>query len=113
MKKGISGTMITKIDLEKAYDHINWDFLQHVLKDVGFGHEMIHFVMHCTSDVSLSIYGTERFWRGFILQEASVKETRCPRIYLFYAWMYLANTFPSQWSKEIGEVLEFLGRPQF
>jgi len=26
-----------KMDLEKAYDHVNWDFLLYMLKPCGFG----------------------------------------------------------------------------
>ena len=28
--------VIFKIDFEKAYDHVNWDFLDHVLEKKGF-----------------------------------------------------------------------------
>ena len=29
--------MIFKIDFEKAYDHVDWGFLDHVVESKGFG----------------------------------------------------------------------------
>lgn len=34
IREGRPGVVI-KLDLEKAYDHVNWDFLIYVLRDVG------------------------------------------------------------------------------
>ena len=30
--------VVFKIDFEKAYDHVSWDFLDHVLEKKGFSH---------------------------------------------------------------------------
>ena len=35
--KGNEAGMLCKLDLEKAYDHINWDFLLTVMQKMGFG----------------------------------------------------------------------------
>lgn len=29
--------VVIKIDLEKAYDHVNWDFVDYMLQHFGFG----------------------------------------------------------------------------
>ena len=36
LKRKESG-VLCKLDLEKAYDHINWDFLLSVMQKMGFG----------------------------------------------------------------------------
>ena len=36
LKKDESG-VLCKLDLEKAYEHINWDFLLTVMQKMGFG----------------------------------------------------------------------------
>lgn len=36
IKEGKPG-VLCKLDLEKAYDHVNWEFLQYVIRRCGFG----------------------------------------------------------------------------
>jgi len=36
MKSGRAG-VVCKLDIEKAYDHMNWNFLLYVMKRMGFG----------------------------------------------------------------------------
>ena len=36
LKSNIPGLLL-KMDIEKAYDHLNWDFLLSVMSKMGFG----------------------------------------------------------------------------
>jgi hypothetical protein len=40
IKSGEPG-VLCKLDMEKAYDHVDWNFLLYLLKRCGFG-EMVH-----------------------------------------------------------------------
>jgi hypothetical protein len=44
-----------KLDLQKAYDRVNWDFIKTVLQQFGFNSKFIGWIMECISTVSFSI----------------------------------------------------------
>ncbi|GKC92280.1 RNA-directed DNA polymerase, eukaryota, reverse transcriptase zinc-binding domain protein [Tanacetum coccineum] len=44
-----------KIDIQKAYDTVNWDFLKNTLQLVGFHEGMIKWIMTCVTTASFSI----------------------------------------------------------
>ena len=56
-KKRQSGEegVIFKIDFEKAYDHVKWDFLDHVLEKKGFSSKWRIWMRGCLSAVSYAI----------------------------------------------------------
>ena len=42
--KSNQGGVLCKLDIEKAYDHVNWKFLLAVLKKMGFGERWIKWI---------------------------------------------------------------------
>ncbi|GKE50292.1 RNA-directed DNA polymerase, eukaryota, reverse transcriptase zinc-binding domain protein, partial [Tanacetum coccineum] len=44
-----------KIDVQKAYDPVNWEFLKETLRSFGFHSKMVHRVMTCVSSWAYSI----------------------------------------------------------
>lgn len=63
VKKGRKGLMAVKVDLEKAYDKIQWPFLRRILLHVGFSHTMTDLIMYTITTASLSV-----IWNGRILE---------------------------------------------
>jgi hypothetical protein len=43
------------MDLEKAYDHVNWDFLLYMLRTCSFGGNWGSWIAHCISSVWFSV----------------------------------------------------------
>ncbi|RVW68827.1 LINE-1 retrotransposable element ORF2 protein [Vitis vinifera] len=54
LKRNKSG-VLCKMDLEKAYDHINWNFLLFVMQSMGFGEKWTGWISWCISTISFSI----------------------------------------------------------
>lgn len=42
-----------KLDIHKAYDHVNWSFLLYLLKTCGFGNKWCRGIEFCISTVKL------------------------------------------------------------
>ncbi|KAK7275172.1 hypothetical protein RIF29_16281 [Crotalaria pallida] len=57
--KGRKGFMVVKLDLEKAYDRLRWDFIRETLELVGIPANFINIIMHCISSSSMCVN-----WQG-------------------------------------------------
>ena len=55
LKQQQEGFFSFKLDISKAYDRLNWTFIQAVLRKLGFTSQWIHVVMQCITSVSYSI----------------------------------------------------------
>lgn len=58
-KKGKKGWMLLKLDLEKAYDRIRWDFLEDTLIATGLSTTWVHWFRQCVAGPSMSL-----LWNG-------------------------------------------------
>ena len=54
-KKGKEGYMAIKVDLEKAYDRMEWCFIHKVLQTYHFPQNFIRVIMSCVTSTKVSI----------------------------------------------------------
>lgn len=79
---GKEGYMVVKLDMSKAYDRIEWNFVEAVMGNMGFDAKWIRLLAHCLSTFNTRWFMEERKWVLFFRHEGSVRATRSHLIYL-------------------------------
>ncbi|WMV33971.1 hypothetical protein MTR67_027356 [Solanum verrucosum] len=54
-KKDKQPGILCKLDIQKAYDHLNWNFLMKMMQMMGFAQRWLKWTRHCISSVKFSI----------------------------------------------------------
>lgn len=64
-KEGKVAFMALKLDMSKAYNRVEWQFLQKVMQIMGFHQRWINLVIRCVSLMSFSVLINDKKIRVF------------------------------------------------
>ncbi|XP_057248279.1 uncharacterized protein LOC125493714 [Beta vulgaris subsp. vulgaris] len=98
---GRNGVMAFKLDMSKAYDRVEWSFLEKVMRRLGFCEGWVRRIMECLSSVSYSFKLNGRV-EGNIIPSRGLRQGDPLSPYLF---LLCAEAFSALLSKAAGDGL--------
>jgi hypothetical protein len=85
-RKGINGSCIVKFDMHKAYNRVEWVFIENMMRKLGFHERWISLMMACVSLVSYQVgfdsEDTEMFTPTRVVCQGDLLS---PYLFLLYA----------------------------
>lgn len=80
--------MTIKLDVEKAYDMLNWDFIMYVILKYGFSIRWVNLIMKCITSTCFSIV-INGCTHGYLYPKRGIRQGDPLSLYIFILCMEL------------------------
>jgi hypothetical protein len=100
-RKHSSPRNLLKVDFRKAFDSIQWDFLENLLRQLGFLNRFVSLLMQCVSTASYFVVVNGDL-HGFFLGQSGVRQRDPLSLYLFICCMEYFSRMLKLASQQVG-----------
>lgn len=107
-RKSAVGWMIMKVDLEKAYDRLAWNFIEDTLTDIGFNQEWRRNIMECVTSTRLAVNWNWNTSRLFLPKRGIRQGDPISPLLFVLCIEGLAISLQNLWKMGDGKVLDYV-----